>query len=244
MIELTPDPAAGILEMSATGHVSGADYDDILIPAIEAALEEHDRIRLLFHLGPDFEGYGLDAAWDDTKLGLRHWNAFERFAVVTDHDWIRTAVRALGFAMPCPIQSFREADLEEARRWLRESLGAIHLSFEAGDKLVRAKLLGKLEPSAYRDVAEEIDSYMQKADGFRLLLDLREFEGWESLSGLREHLTLVSDHHRSVERVAIVGDAAWMKVAARLMRRFVAAKSRFFESASFADAEKWVVTGE
>jgi hypothetical protein len=243
MIQLNPDASAGIIEMRAVGYVSGADYDDVLIPAVEAALQHHDRIRLLCHMGPDFEGYGLDAAWDDTKLGLRHWNAFERCAVVTDYDWIRTAVRAAGFLVPFPIQVFPVAELEDARRWLRESLGAIHLEFEEGDKLVRVQLLGKLEPSAYRDVAEEIDATMQKVDGFRLLLDLRKFEGWESLSGLREHLTLVSDHHRSVERVAIVGDAAWMRLGVRLMSRFVAADARFFESAHFADAEKWVVTG-
>lgn len=34
-----------------------------------------------------------------------------------------------------------------------------------------------------------------------------------------------------------------MKVAVRLMARFVAAEPRFFESAAFADAEKWAVTG-
>jgi hypothetical protein len=244
MIQLISDSHAGILEVRATGHVSGADYDEVLIPAVEAALEDNDRIRLLYHLGSEFEGYGLDAAWDDTKLGLRHWNAFERLAIVTDHDWIRTAVRAVGFAMPCPIRTFPNSEIEAARRWLRESLGAIHLSFEEGDKLVRSKLLGKLEPSAYRDVAEEIDSHMQKAIGFRLLLDLRDFEGWESLSGLREHLTLVSDHHRSIERVAVVGKATWMKAAVRLMSRFVEAEPRFFESEKYADAEKWVVSGD
>lgn len=244
MIEIIGSQSDGFVEARATGRITGADYDDVLVPAIEEAIAAHGRVRVLCHLGADFERFGLDAAWDDTRLGLRHWNGFERIAIVTDSTLIRGAVRAFSFALPCPVATFADADLDGARRWLRESLGTIHLDFDQGQRLVRARLMGKLEPSAYRDVAEEIDSHMQKAIGFRLLLDLRDFEGWESLSGLREHLTLVSDHHRSIERVAVVGKATWMKAAVRLMSRFVEAEPRFFESEKYADAEKWVVSGD
>jgi hypothetical protein len=53
-----------------SGHVSGDDYDNVLTPAIDKAIEKYDRIKLLAQIGPGLDGYSLEAAWDDTKLGL------------------------------------------------------------------------------------------------------------------------------------------------------------------------------
>ena len=41
-------------------------------------------------LGPDFLGFTAAAMWDDAKIGLAHWNAWERVAVVTDVPWVAT----------------------------------------------------------------------------------------------------------------------------------------------------------
>jgi hypothetical protein len=45
------------------------------------------------------------------------------------------------------------------------------------------------------------------------VLDLREFDGWAGLSALGDHLSLVREHYRVPERIAIVGDKAWQKMA-------------------------------
>jgi hypothetical protein len=230
-----------ILEFQATGTITGADYDDVMIPAIEQALEARNKIRVLYEMGPDLEGFDLEAAWDDARLGMRHWSAFERIAIVTDVQWIRTAVRAMGFAMPCPIQVFDLAERDDARRWLEESLGAIHLDFDEAESVVKVRLLGSLEPAAYRGVGDDIDAFASKRDRIRLLLDLREFDGWQGIGGLSEHLSLVRDHHRLPERVALVGDAAWQRMAVRLAARFLDAEVRFFEAPQYPDAEKWLL---
>ena len=44
--------------------------------------------------------------------------AWERIAVVTDVDWIRTATKAFGFAMPGEVRVFSNAELGAARDWL------------------------------------------------------------------------------------------------------------------------------
>ena len=96
----------GTLRFNISCDVTGGDYDNVLTPAIHKAIDKFDRIRLLAQVGPDFEGYSLDAIWDDTKLGLRHWNGFDRVAVVTDIGWIQMGVKAMAFMMPCPVQLF------------------------------------------------------------------------------------------------------------------------------------------
>ena len=197
-----------------------------------------DRIRLLAQVGPGFKGYSLDAIWDDTKLGLRHWNGFERVAVVTDVGWIKTGVKAMAFMMPCPVQLFAIGELDDAKRWLSESLGSIQVDSE-GD-VITARLLGKLDPSAYDGVNEEIDNVMSRTEHVRLVLDLREFDGWSGLSALGDHLSLVREHYRVPERIAIVGDKAWQKMAEKIMAKFVNAQTKFFDSGDYDGAVAWV----
>ena len=238
MIEGIEGLPEGTLGFRISGDVTGSDYDSVLTPAIDKAIEKFDRIKLLAQVGPDFEGYSLDAMWDDTKLGLRHWNGFERVAVVTDVGWIKTAVKAMAFMMPCPVQLFAIGELDDAKRWLSESLGSIRLEYE-GD-IVTARLLGKLDPGAYDGINEEIDNIMSRAEHVRLLLDLREFDGWSGLAALGDHLSLVREHYRVPERIAIVGDKAWQILAVKIMARFVNAKARFFDCGDYAGAVAWV----
>ena len=74
--------------------------------------------------------------------------------------------------------------------------------------VVTARLLGKLDPGAYDGVNEEIDNVMSYAEYVRLVLDLRKFYGRSGLSALGYHLSLVREHYRVPERIAIVGDKA------------------------------------
>ena len=238
MIEEIKGLPAGTLGFKISGNVTGDDYDKVLTPTIEKAIEQFDRIKLLAQIGPEFEGYSLDAAWDDAKLGLRHWNGFERVAVVTDVGWMRTIVKAMGFMMPCPVQLFELDEVDDAKRWLSESLGSIHLGSE--EDVISVRLLGKLEPSAYDGVSEEIDNLMSRYEHVRLLLDLREFDGWSGLAALGDHLSLVREHRRVPERIAVVGDKAWQNLAEKIMSRFVNARTQFFDADDFEGAKAWI----
>jgi hypothetical protein len=238
MIEEIAGLPEGTLGFKISGDVTGGDYDNVLTPAIDKAIEKFDRIRILAQVGPDFEGYSNDAIWDEAKLGLRHWRGFERVAVVTDVGWIQMGVKAMAFILPCPVQLFAIGELDDAKRWLSESLGSIQVDRE-GD-VVTARLLGTLDPGAYDGLNEEIDTVMSHAEHVRLLLDLREFDGWSDLSALGDHLSLVRAHYRVPERIAIVGDKAWQNMAGKIMARFVNAQTMFFDSDDYEGAVAWI----
>jgi hypothetical protein len=87
MLETIQPSANNIVAIRATGKVTGDDYETVLIPLIETKLKSHAKIRLLFQLGPEFEGYEAGAMWDDTKIGLKHLTNFEKIAIVTDSEW-------------------------------------------------------------------------------------------------------------------------------------------------------------
>ena len=120
MIEPIQTSASNVLAFSATGKVTGDDYETVLVPAVEAALETHDKIRLLYHFGPEFEGYEAEAMWDDTKIGMKHLTHFEKIAVVTDVEWISRSVKAFGFMMPGEVQVFSNAQLADSQAWIVE----------------------------------------------------------------------------------------------------------------------------
>ena len=110
-----PDHVVGV---SASGAVDARDYETVLMPALDSALKKHNRIRVLYQLTPEFTGFTSGAMWDDSKLGLAHWKAWERIAVVTDIQWIAHATRMFGFLMPGMVKVFSNAELAEARRWI------------------------------------------------------------------------------------------------------------------------------
>jgi SpoIIAA-like len=118
MTNLLPDPPDNVVGVAVRGHVEAEDYREVLGPALERALASHDKVRLLAVLGDEFEGYSAGAAWEDAKLGLGHWGARERIAVVTDRDRIHDAIRAVGWMLPGEVKLFPTAGREEAMAWL------------------------------------------------------------------------------------------------------------------------------
>lgn len=239
MIELIEGRPEGTLEVRLTGKLESADYETILAPALEQALVEHTRVKLLARVDEAFDGFTAGALWSDASLGMKHWGGFERVAVVTDHDWIENSFKIFGFAMPCPVRVFDEDELDEARLWLSESLGSIHLE-DMGNGVVHAHLLGELEASAYDGVGNDLDGLIAKADRFRLLIDLREFDGWQGLSALGHHLSLAWNHMHAPDRVAIVGNEGWQKMAEKVMSRVLNAETKYFPEKKFDDAADWV----
>ncbi|EEX10362.1 conserved hypothetical protein [Ruegeria lacuscaerulensis ITI-1157] len=242
MISVHKNSDGALVEIELTGEVTSNDYTNTLVPAIEAALQEHDQVRMLVIVGPEFKGYDLGAAWEDTKLGLSHWRGFDRIAVVTDKAWVKTSARLAAPLMPCPVQVFEMSQLDEARRWLRESLGAIHV-VDLGGPCVQISLLGKLDPKEYEEAEASLDTLLSQKEGFRLLIDLREFDGWQGLSALAAHFRLARNHIGMLDRAAIVGDKAWQHMAQRVARHILGTRTQYFPSEAYEEAKTWLASG-
>jgi hypothetical protein len=239
MIELIEDLPDATIGLRFSAEVSGADYDAVLVPAIDAALDQHARIKALLVFDETFEGYTLEAAWDDTRLGLRHWDGFERIAVVSDVPWLRHALRAISVVLPCPVRLFGGDESDQARRWLGEALGTIHLDSDADT--VSMAMIGRLDPDAYQRIDDDLANLISRHDPLRLFLDLRQFEGWQGLGALGQHLCLIRDYRSLPRRVAVVGAHRWQQAAQRLLARFVNAQTRYFDSDHVSEAKAWLV---
>jgi SpoIIAA-like len=109
-----------VLGFSAKGTVTAADYESVIIPAVEALFARHPKVRFLYLLGDDFDGFEGAAMWDDAKLGLKHLAGWEKMAVVSDVEWIRAAIRVFGLAIPGHVRVYHNSEFSEAKRWVTE----------------------------------------------------------------------------------------------------------------------------
>ncbi|SFA99928.1 SpoIIAA-like [Poseidonocella pacifica] len=242
MIEEKTGAHGDILELRISGTVTERDYTEVLIPALEARIAEHKRVRLLVRFDSNVSDFTLGALFEDSRMGLKHWRGFDRVAVVAEPNWITKAIRAFAVIMPCPVMIFPLAEEDEARRWLSESLGAIHQT-DLGDGALHLQLLGKLDSAVYEEEGRDLDAFIARNGRIRLLLDLREFDGWQGLGAIAEHLSLVREHRRAPERVAIVGRNTFTRLAEGVGRHFLDAEVRYFDAAAFEEAKAWIKGG-
>ena len=62
---------SNVVELTVTGKLRRADYDE-LIPLLEAQIERHGKIRVLFQM-IDFHGWDLAGFWADLKFDIKHF---------------------------------------------------------------------------------------------------------------------------------------------------------------------------
>jgi hypothetical protein len=118
MLERIADLPDNVLGFVAKGKLTGDDYTTVLIPAVDTMLASHDKIRLLFVFGTEFDGLTGGAIWEDTRVGFGHVTRWEKIAVVTDTEWLRHAVDIFGYLIPGEVKGYTSAELPDARAWV------------------------------------------------------------------------------------------------------------------------------
>jgi hypothetical protein len=118
MLKLIPNLPHPVLGIKAEDKVTSRDYTSVFIPAVKEKLTKNAKIRLLFHLGDDFENYELAAMWEDAKMGLQHYSAWEKAAIITNVGWVRNMSRFFGYMIPGKVKVFSNNELEEAKKWV------------------------------------------------------------------------------------------------------------------------------
>jgi hypothetical protein len=119
-LQLQLEADGRILTVSATGTLNREDYERF-VPEFERLIKQHGKIRVLFVMS-DFRGWDAGALWEDLKFDFRHFNDIERLAMVGDKAWEQ------GMSLFCKpfttakVRYFDEAQIDEARQWLREGL--------------------------------------------------------------------------------------------------------------------------
>jgi hypothetical protein len=120
MIQLIEGAPEGVLAFEAVGEVDAEDYEEVLKPALEAALEGGEDLRIVYEIGPDFDRYSGGAAWEDVAAGFAHLTEWRRCAMVTDREWVADAAKAFGWLMGGRLRVFDIDELRAALEWASE----------------------------------------------------------------------------------------------------------------------------
>lgn len=242
MLEKLSDVPEDIVGVKAIGKVTREDYENVFVPMLDGARREGRRLRFLYQVGPEFEGFTPGAAWEDAKLGLRSLRSFVGCAVVTDRDWIRKSTGIASFFLPCPLQVFPTRDRDKAVEWLRalpHEVGVAHrLLPDKGVLVIDAK--HALHAQDFDALALTVDPWIESHGELAgVVVHARAFLGWENLGSLVRHIQFVRDHQLKVKRIALAADGKLASLGPRIGEHFVRAEVKSFRYDQLDAAVAW-----
>jgi SpoIIAA-like len=111
------DVPDGVLGFEAVGDVVAEDYETTVLPALHELKAAKGEARILYVIGDRLEHLSTGAMWADAKLEFEHLH-WKRAAVVSNKDWVRHFVDALGWMVPGKVKSYRLEELDDAKTWV------------------------------------------------------------------------------------------------------------------------------
>lgn len=110
-----------VIEVAVSGKLTDADYQHYFIPQFDALAKQYEKVRMLFEMS-DFHGWEVKAAWDDLKLGMKHYGHVERIAMVGEKKWQQWMAQFGKAFTAAEVRYFDKMESAAARVWIEEGL--------------------------------------------------------------------------------------------------------------------------
>ncbi|MCB9092330.1 MAG: STAS/SEC14 domain-containing protein [Halobacteriovoraceae bacterium] len=229
------------LAIEAIGTINKEDYEKTLIPEFEKRLEGNKKVRLLIQFGKEFEGYEAAAAWEDFKFGMKKLNSFGRVAIVSDTGWLNSLTTFFGGFIPCPVEEFKNTQLEDAWAWLNSGDIGIDAKLDYNKGNFEVFIHGPLSSINFSAMRSIVDQYLKdKKELNSLMIHFKSFPGWEDVGSFIDHLSFVKDHQGKIKKVAVISDSSLPKLVAPIAKHFISPELREFTEAEIEIGKKWV----
>jgi len=114
-IEELPGNVAGF---RATGEVTESDFTNTVMPRVKALVDTTGTLNYLLVLDTSIKNFSAGAWFKDAIMGIRHLSKWNRAAIVTDVEGIRTFTRIFSVLMPGEFKGFEHKDLQHAIDWV------------------------------------------------------------------------------------------------------------------------------
>jgi hypothetical protein len=118
MISTLSNMPEGVIGFEVTGKIQAEDYRDVVLPALEGAAKTGE-VRFLLVM-PEFHGMTPGAVWQDLRIGVEHFRAWKRIALVTDVEWMTHLTALFGWMTPGETKTFAVAQKDDAVKWVAE----------------------------------------------------------------------------------------------------------------------------
>ncbi len=118
----------------------------------------------------------------------------------------------------------------------------IEIQTNDASSLIEATVTDQLKADDFSSVAPKVDAFIEKHDKVSVLLDLSGFHGWENVAAARTHFTFIKDHHKRIERIAVVANKTWQHWIAAVIGTFISAEEKCFDENQKDEARNWLTS--
>jgi hypothetical protein len=115
-VTYTEFPERKRVELTVSGHLSKADYDEVIAP-LQAFIDAHGTIQIV-EVVESFEGFDPSVLLPGFKFDIENIQHVSHAAIVSDIGWISPIAQAASRLLPTQIRTFALDERDAAHDWL------------------------------------------------------------------------------------------------------------------------------
>lgn len=113
---------------------------------------------------------------------------------------------------------------------LNEQVGYLHITPQ-----------GKLQVQDFEQLTQALDTYLKSHPKIKgLIIETPEFPGWENFNAVKAHFKFIKNHHKYVEKIAIVTNSKMGNIAEALIPFLMNIKVKRFSYGELQAAKEWI----
>ena len=118
MIEYIEGLPANMVGFKATGEITETDFSETVMPKVKELVNKTDTLNYLLVLDTSIKNFTMGAWMKDALMGLQNITKWNRAAIVTDVDAIRTFTDLFSVVVPGEFKGFEQSELQTAIDWV------------------------------------------------------------------------------------------------------------------------------
>lgn len=120
MIQIIHEAPENVAAFRATGDVTETDFKATIMPKVQELVDKTGKLNYMLVLDTSIKHFTAAAWWQDALLGIRHITKWNRAAIVSDVDAIRTFTAIFSVLIPGEFRGFKHEDFQQAMDWVSE----------------------------------------------------------------------------------------------------------------------------
>lgn len=104
----------------AIGEIDADDFKNIVIPQVEAFIANKGKLNYLLQIETDLNNFSAGAWLQDAILGIKVFTKWNRAAIVTDSEGIKSFTEFFSKIMIGEFKCFLHEEIETAILWVSE----------------------------------------------------------------------------------------------------------------------------
>lgn len=117
MIQFIEHLPANMVGFKATGEITETDFSETVIPKVKELVDKTDTLNYMLVLDTSVKNFTAGAWFKDAIMGIKHLTKWNRAAIITDVERIRTFTGIFSVLMPGEFKGFEHKDLQAAIDW-------------------------------------------------------------------------------------------------------------------------------